>query len=386
MTWDSPEFRDLRARRGRALPIVVGLIQVFAVFAITHTTFSSMSTGGAYDLPLLGYGLLFASAASLYLIRRSPVVALAATAACTAAYVVLQYPPIGPFFLALVIALASAVVLGHRTAAWITAALAYAAWWQYNLPVAEFIHNLPVAEWRHQERLIAGAFVLAAPLLFGQLIRSNRDRVIEIRRRRVGDERLRIAREVHDVVAHHISLINVQAGVALHLMDADPEQARTALTAIKTASRDTLRELRTTLGVLRGVDEDAPRTPAPSLTRLDELVERFAAAGLRVDLRVTGTPRALTAAVDLAAYRIVQESLTNVHRHAGVDNAQVTIGYGADELLLDITDRGRGGVPGDGNGLAGIRERVASLGGTVAVGPRAEGGFTVCAALPTGAA
>ncbi|GHJ49118.1 hypothetical protein Cs7R123_64600 [Catellatospora sp. TT07R-123] len=377
MTWE-PHPRHLRPhRRAVGLPIVVGLIQVLGVFAITHSTRTSFSPGGMLDFAPLGYALLLGSALSLYLARRSPVAALAGAAACTAAYVLLDYPPYGPFFIALLFALAAAVVLGHRLAAWITAAAAYAFW---------FWQNLPVMEYHHQARLAAGAVALAAPLLIGQIVSSNRDRVMELRRRRVGDERLRIAREVHDVVAHHISLINVQAGVALHLLDEDPEQARTALAAIKTASRDTLRELRTTLGVLRDVDEDAPRSPAPSIARLDELVERFAAAGLRVDLRVTGTARPLPAAVDLAAYRIVQESLTNVHRHAGVDNAQVTIGYADDELLLDITDRGRGGVAGDGNGLSGIRERVDSLGGTVAVGPRAEGGFTVCAVLPTGAA
>ncbi|MEU8000954.1 sensor histidine kinase [Catellatospora sp. NPDC049111] len=367
MTWD----HDYPRRRRWLFPLLIAFIQVVGV------TFASRVAATEIDVdfrPLnwLGYALLVGSAAAMWLWRVHMVAALAAVAALTGAYVAIGYPP-GPFFLAFLFTLVGAVVLGHRVAAWSTAA----AGWLVFVFLGWTNHALP---WRG---VVAGA-VLVGVLLIAQVVAANRDRIIEQRRRRIGDERLRMAREVHDVVAHHISLINVQAGVALHLLDDDPEQARTALAAIKTASRDTLRELRATLGVLRAVDEQAPRSPAPSIDRLDELVARFAGAGLRVDVRVTGTPRELPTPVDLAAYRIVQESLTNVHRHAGVDSAQVSIGYDTDELVLDVTDRGRGGENADGNGLSGIRERVASLGGTVAIGPRPEGGFTVCAVLPTG--
>ncbi len=355
--------------------MLIALIQMVGVTFAATVAGSHGDIAAPRSLDWFGYLLLAGSAAAMWLARVHVYAALGAVTAITLTYVTLGYPW-GPFFLAFLFTLIAAVVLGHRTAAWVTAGLGYTLF----VLVGWRLRDEALLSWHW----VAVAAVLTGVLLVAQVIRSNRDRMMELRRRRVGDERLRIAREVHDVVAHHISVINVQAGVALHLLDDDPEQARTALAAIKTASRDTLRELRATLGVLRAVDEQAPRSPAPSIGRLDELVERFAGAGLRVDVRVTGTPRELPTPVDLAAYRIVQESLTNVHRHAGVDNAQVTIGYDTDELVLDITDRGRGGDTADGNGLSGIRERVASLGGTVAIGPRAEGGFTVCAVLPTG--
>jgi signal transduction histidine kinase len=340
------------------------------VAGVSAAAFSAETGQPSPDL--LGYALLVASAASLWLVRWHVIAALAGTTLATGAYFALNYTR-GPFFLALLGSLILAVVTGHKIAAWITAAIAYVG----LFTIADLVGpSLTVSQ------MISAAAVLGGVLLIAQVVRSNRDHMMEMRRRRTGDERLRIAREVHDVVGHHISLINVQAGVALHLLDDDPEQARVALTAIKTASKDTLRELRAALGVLRDSDEQAPRSPAPSISRLDELTERLGAAGLRVEVSVTGVPHELPAHVDLAAYRIVQESLTNAHRHASVDTAHVTIGYEPDELMLDITDHGRGGSVVEGNGLSGIRERVASLGGTVAIGPRPSGGFTVCAVIP----
>ncbi|MEV4416807.1 sensor histidine kinase [Catellatospora sp. NPDC049609] len=368
MTWDHPD----RPSRARLFPLIIAFIQIIGVTFASRFAATQVPEAPFRTLDLLGYALLAGSAAAMWLWHVHMTAALATVTALTGTYVSLGYPP-GPFFLAFLFTLVGAVVLGHRLAAWVTAL----AGWLVFVLLGWDNHQLV---WR----AVVSAAVLTGVLLIAQVIASNRARLLEQRRRRAGDERLRIAREVHDVVAHHISLINVQAGVALHLLDDDPEQARTALAAIKQASRDTLRELRQTLGVLRGVDEQAPRSPAPSLDRIDELVDRFATAGLRVEVRTTGQPRALPTAVDLAAYRIVQESLTNVHRHAGVDSAQVTVGYNTDEVVLDITDRGRGGDAAEGNGLSGIRERVASLGGTVAAGPRPEGGFTVCAVLPTG--
>ena len=144
-------------------------------------------------------------------------------------------------------------------------------------------------------------------------------------RRRAGEERMRIARELHDVLAHNISLINVQAGVALHLMDEQPGQSRSALVAIKQASNDALGELRSVLDVLRQGDEAPPRTPASGLAHLERLVAGAEATGLQVRTRVEGTPRPLPAGTDLAAYRIVQESLTNVTRHAGPASATVLV-------------------------------------------------------------
>jgi signal transduction histidine kinase len=204
-------------------------------------------------------------------------------------------------------------------------------------------------------------------------------------RRRAGEERMRIARELHDVLAHNISLINVQAGVALHLMDEQPGQSRGALVAIKQASNDALGELRSVLDVLRQGDEAPPRTPASGLAHLDRLVAGAEATGLEVRTRVEGTPRPLPAGTDLAAYRIVQESLTNVTRHAGPASATVLIAYGEQELTVQVDDDGRGVAAdgsGSGNGIRGMRERVAALGGELTTGPRPGGGFRVRARLP----
>jgi signal transduction histidine kinase len=206
-------------------------------------------------------------------------------------------------------------------------------------------------------------------------------------RRRAGEERMRIARELHDVLAHNISLINVQAGVALHLMDEQPGQSRGALQAIKQASNDALGELRSVLDVLRQGDEAPPRAPASGLAHLDSLVSRAGATGLEVRTRVEGTPRPLPAGADLAAYRIVQESLTNVTRHAGPASAAVLVRYGKDNLTVQVDDNGKGPSATNtngtgGNGIRGMRERVATLGGELTTGPRPGGGFRVRARLP----
>jgi signal transduction histidine kinase len=205
-------------------------------------------------------------------------------------------------------------------------------------------------------------------------------------RRRVADERLRIARDLHDVIAHSIASINVQAGSAIHVMDRRPEQARDALLAIKAASGEALAELRSTIGPLRAHEHDAPRAPAPTLARLDPLLETAARAGLPVEVGVRGEPRPLPAAVDVAAYRIVQESLTNVVRHAHAHEATITLDYRLESLELEITDDGRNGATGDGaepgHGIAGMRERAEAVGGRVEAGPRFTGGFRVWARLP----
>jgi signal transduction histidine kinase len=216
----------------------------------------------------------------------------------------------------------------------------------------------------------------------------------EQERRQAADERLRIARELHDVLGHHLSLINVQAGVGLHLMDNRPEQAREALAAIKTASSEALREVRAVLGVLRPEEEAAPRQPALGLDRLTDLT---ADAGLPVTTRTVGERRDLPAEVDRAAYRIVQEALTNVRRHAAAGAAAtVSVEYTPDELRLEVRNDGPGegqhpdadpapaGDPeGDGSGIAGMRARAASLGGSLDAGPLPDGGYRVAAVLPT---
>jgi signal transduction histidine kinase len=205
---------------------------------------------------------------------------------------------------------------------------------------------------------------------------------LEAARRRGADERIRIARELHDVVAHSMSVITVQAGYGRLV----PGKAQEALAAIEATGRESLQELRRVLDVLR--DQDPAGTePAPTLADLPYLVAQTGTAGIDVELTVTGEPRGLAAGLELSAYRVVQEALTNVVKHAGTDRAAVSIAYRADALLVEVTDHGSGGVPGpDGHGLTGMRERVALFGGTLQVGPLPTGGFRVRACLPVPAA
>ena len=240
---------------------------------------------------------------------------------------------------------------------------------------------------------------MGAAVVFGGIALANRRayaasiqaRAEQDAQRRIDEERLRIARELHDVVAHTMATINVQAGTAAHVLPSRPEVAAEALQAIKEASRQGLRELRAILNVLRQADDADPVQPAPGLAQLDALVEGARRAGLPITLTVTGQPFQLPTAVDLAAYRIIQESLTNVIRHAGPAEAAVSLSYRPDELEIDVTDTGHGpkartgpGATGSpaGHGLAGMRERAASVGGTVHTGPRPGGGYQVTALLP----
>jgi signal transduction histidine kinase len=215
----------------------------------------------------------------------------------------------------------------------------------------------------------------------------------ELARRAVAEERLRLARELHDVVAHSMSVIAVQSGVGAHVAESRPEEVGKALATIEATSRATLEELRRLLGVLRQDSEpQASLAPVPGLADLDSLLGEVAKAGLAVRLQVEGTASPLPAGVDLSAYRIVQEALTNVVKHAGPAQAQVMIGYRDRDVTVEVTDDGRGaaapagdGRGGTGHGLVGMRERVAAFGGDLEAGPRPGGGFRVAARLPLAA-
>ncbi|WP_030238561.1 sensor histidine kinase [Streptomyces sp. NRRL S-350] len=200
-------------------------------------------------------------------------------------------------------------------------------------------------------------------------------------------ERLRIARELHDMVAHSIGIIAIQAGMGSRVMDTQPAETRNALNAIEATSRETLAGLRRMLGALRaGEPESAPLEVAPGLGELDRLVEKGASAGVRVAVTRGGEPRALPADVDLAAFRIVQEAVTNVVKHSGTRDCHVTVDYRPDGLAVTVVDSGTRPAtadPGTGYGIAGMRERVALLHGEFSAGPRPEGGFLVAARLPT---
>lgn len=239
-----------------------------------------------------------------------------------------------------------------------------------------------------------GAWVL------GSWIRLRQDHAEELRAqaaiRAVQAERLRIARELHDMVAHSIGAIAIQAGAAKRVIETQPAGAREALGVIETTSRETLTGLRHLLGALREPDSGrpvgpasaAPAAPAPNLADLERLVAGTADAGVRVDVRWRGPRRPLAAEIELSAFRIIQESVTNVVRHANAAHCRVSVEYGADELCLEIVDDGGGvggrsvGQPGAGYGIAGMRERVGLLRGQFSSGPRPEGGFRVAARLP----
>jgi signal transduction histidine kinase len=269
----------------------------------------------------------------------------------------------------------------------------------------------------------------------GYVVRQRRRYAVSLQdeaaSKAVAVERLRIARELHDVVAHSMSVIAVQAGYGQYVIDSQPADARGALSAIQATSREALEEMRRMLGALRQADEAgrsgmidgeppgrsvretgaAPLSPAPGLAALDRLLARTASAGVQVEIKRRGTARELPASIDLSAYRIIQEALTNVVKHARTSSCQVLIGFGQDELLIEVADNGAGvpalagvapggsggaagpdlslaaaavrGVPdGTGHGIVGMRERVSLLGGEFTAGPRPGYGFGVCAHIP----
>jgi signal transduction histidine kinase len=231
----------------------------------------------------------------------------------------------------------------------------------------------------------------------GAIIRGRRLRTAELElltaelaeqrdlqaRAAVAVERGRIARELHDVVAHNVSMMVVQAGAAERVLDGDQPDVRRALAAIADTGRETVDEMRLLLGVLRS-DEGVGLSPQPGLNDLDQLVGNVRSAGLQVDLRIEGDRAPLSPGVELSAYRIVQEALTNVVKHAGTATVEVTVRYAKDAVQVEVCDDGqpRGAASGGGNGLIGMRERVAMLGGEFRAGERQDGGFAVFARLP----
>jgi signal transduction histidine kinase len=232
--------------------------------------------------------------------------------------------------------------------------------------------------------LAENGLLVAASWLIGYAVAQQRAYAKEVRSRTERDDRIRIAREMHDVVAHGLSLIAVQAGVAGWVAESQPAEAARALASIEEISRGALREMRALLGVLRVEDDVASDLePAHGLVDLPVLADRVTAAGVKVTTEVRGEARALLPGLDLAAYRVAQEALTNVIKHSNAPSCSVVIRYEAEAVGLEITDDGRG-TPGhrDGHGIRGMRERAALYGGTFQAGPRPEGGFTVTAWFP----
>ncbi|MFI0515146.1 signal transduction histidine kinase [Streptomyces canus] len=351
-----------------ALAVVVGALAVVAAAQDKDTT-------------ALDHGLLVVGAAALAFHRALPLLVLAVATASGAAYVLHAHPgPLGALTVFAAVHLASQ--LGHRGRAAGASGIFLAAYAATGPTVPAAIEKTG---------LLAGWFVCAVVTgLAGRnwqaYLRQTEQRALEAERtreeaalRRAGEERLRIARELHDSLTHSISIVKLQAGVAVHLARKRGEEVPPALLAIQEAGGEAMRELRATLEVLR---TDEP-TGTPAL-----LVERARAAGLAVELSVTGEERALPAPLDRAAYRIVQESLTNAARHAGPAKVRVELAYGTDVLAVRVDDDGAARPerpPQPGHGLTGMRERVTALGGTLRTGPREEGGFSVRAELPLGA-
>ncbi|MFF2726388.1 sensor histidine kinase [Streptomyces sp. NPDC058008] len=282
---------------------------------------------------------------------------------------------------------------GHRRTAWTWALAATAV-----MVVSGLFHRGFQHEWVISLVNPAAWVLLSAAL--GSYVRVRREYAAartehaarereEEARHRVVQERMRIARELHDVVAHHLALANAQAGTAAHLARADPEQAYEILGRLSETTAAALRELKSTVGLLRqDTDADDGLAPAPGLGQLPDLVAACAAAGLEVTVAVDGRPRSLPPGLDLTAYRIVQEALTNVTKHAATRTARVRVAYAPQFLTLTVTDEGaavrpadRPG-PGHGFGLLGMRERALATGGTFRAGPRPEGGFEVACTLP----
>lgn len=385
----------------RAHPLVVDGALAAAVLACMVVASFAEPNGphgpmwGARTPDALSLTLMALAATGLVFRRRHPMRVLAVTGVLSAVEL-LTGDPRAPVAMSAVVALYTVAATTDRPTTWRVGLLTMTV----LTGIAMLAGPLP---WYAQENLgifawtgmaAAGGDAVRSRRAFVHAISERADRAERTReeeaRRRVAEERLRIARDLHDVVAHHIALVNVQAGVAAHVMDKRPDQAKEALAHVREASRSALNELRATVGLLRqSGDPEAPTEPAPGLHRLDELVGTFRNAGLPVEVARTDQGTTLPAAVDLAAYRIIQEALTNVQKHAGPEaKAEVSVVRVGPNVEITVLDNG----PGDdaaarleengGHGLLGMRERVTALSGSCTAGPRYGGGFRVHAILP----
>jgi signal transduction histidine kinase len=377
----SPPVRDA------ALALVVTVALLYGAYGEAHPSTTAYFQGGHHLPQTPTTALILVAVACLVLAwrRRWPVAVLGVSVAAATTYTLLGYlngavlvaPMAALYTVAAQVTIRRAVAYGITTLAVLGSASIAVN------PLGPFGGGVVILPFMVAVVVIAGIAVANRRAY----VDSIRDRAEQDARRRLDEERLRIARELHDVVAHTMATINVQAGVAAHVLPTHPEAVAESLQAIKAASKEGLRELRAILNVLRQADDADPTQPAPGTARLEDLIAGARRAGLETTFTVTGDPVRLPATVDLAAYRIIQESLTNTIRHAGPATAAVSLGYQNDEVRIDVTDTGRGqpAITGNGgHGLAGMRERAAAVGGTVEAGPGAAGGFRVAARLPLG--
>ncbi|GAA2547001.1 MULTISPECIES: sensor histidine kinase [Streptomyces] len=382
--------------------------------AITATAFAFCLLGGVMQVddtlsapPAAAYVIAVVSCAVLPVRHRAPLAALAATTA-----VGVLVPPLGLLLTPLIVA--PAVITAYSCS--LAARTERRAAGAVLLASAALVASVPLFgdfSWKDASRMgVVAVFPLVAGVL-GHSVRNRRAYLAAVEerarraeesrdseaRRRVAEERVRIARELHDLVAHQITLANAQATVAAHFFDACPEQSRKSLEELVGTTADALDDLRATVGLLRqSGDAATPAEPAPGLSRLPALLESFRRAGLEVSVHQEGTARPLPPGVDLTAYRIVQEALTNVTKHAGTGGARVRLAWDRDRVTITVADDGKGSrtasaaSPGPsastvpdrppGHGLIGMRERATAVGGHLSAGRRPEGGFLVSAQLP----
>lgn len=325
----------------------------------------------------VGVALIVAQTAPIAWRRRAPLVVTAAVVVSDAILTYLGYEAASGLSVAIALYTAAAYEDRDRVAP-VLGVLAVVA-----VPVA-FVVN----EGNWVETALGVIVIGGIPITLGRIVFHRRARIVRDRelaaREAVIVERARIARELHDVVAHHMSVMVVQAGAARAVAGTDPAATTEALRQIEASGRAGLTEMRRLLEILKSDDGDRDRAPQPGLERLDELLEGMRATGLPVETVIEGTPQPLSPGVDLSAYRIVQEALTNTLKHAGEAHARVLLRYGPEALEIEVADDGRGAIDADGGGqgLIGMRERVQLFGGTLESGPRPGGGFLVRARLP----
>ncbi|GGN82941.1 ATPase [Streptomyces albiflavescens] len=372
-------------------PFAVDTLIALAMVCVAVLLGQESVTQGWPELDGPAYALVVCAHLPVAFRGRAPLVVFGAVQAASVVYITAGYWPVVCTFGPMLALYTVASVRQARTTA-LCAGLLVAVW----------VYAGFVSESDAMASVVAQALLFSAVLWrFGYLARRSAELARELRaeqaeraRREVAEERGRMARELHDVVAHHMSVISVQAGLARFVFDSDPATARGALGTIADTSAEALDELRRMLQVLREEDlrdtDGTPAAPMPGLARLGDLVERVRAGGVPVELRVEGTPRPLAPGVELCAYRVVQEALTNILKHARHARATVELHYRAHHVTVGVTDDGEGVIPdrvpaGGGHGLIGMRERAKLYGGTISIGPRSEGGFAVRLTLPTSA-
>jgi signal transduction histidine kinase len=383
-----PRSRELSSIDWRTLAITTA---ASLVLIIGGSALSAAYTADARPLDATAYVLLTLGGLAIGLALQWPLPALVLASAATSIFYSLDYSHASPLFLS-VLAILFIGATAHQIKRSLLIGLVAFATAVGQHVITDGLAGLNAA-------LLANIGWIAAAVLAGHAFAAQRDYVVAMReralhaeqtreleaQRRVTEERLRIARELHDVVSHTISVINVQAGVAAHVIEQHPDKAAAALETIRDASKEALRELRGILSVLRQVDDGDDMQPAPGLADLDQLVRATTQAGLRVTLTTSGPASHLSPTVELATYRIIQESLTNALRYAGGGCVAVKLAYERDYLTVEVDDSGgsrREPIAGGGHGIMGMRERASAVGGTLEAGPRVDGGFHVRAMLP----